>query len=239
MSERKIKNPQRSVLYRWLCIDLIFIILGIKSSLYFDINPFDGMILMVGITVILTSLFFIKLTLKNIKLIDDAIKHKKRIVHWQYTKEEWSEYISHEKSYRTTEGKLIAFVLSGITLIIFVPFILIIEEAKLSLFFVLLGLLGLYFFMGFVVPHIVFYFRKNTTGEVLVLEKGVLLNKQFHTWDFPLSKFNSAYFEKTPYPHLSISYDFVDRTGPRDYVIHIPIPKNNTTNIKSIVKQLK
>ena len=231
----KIRNPQRVALARWIFADIFFIILGLHSYTTFDINSYDGLFIMVSLLVVLTSLFFIRTTMKNVKVLDEAINRKKMIVHWKYTNEEWLDYLSHEEDYRSDMGISVAIVLSVITAIIFIPFILFISEGKFFMFMVMLGLYVLYFFMGFVFPSILFYFKRKSVGEVILLEKGVLLNKEFHTWDFPLSKFNSANFEENPYSHLEITYDFFDRTGPRSYTVNVPVPKNNEKDIKGII----
>jgi hypothetical protein len=231
----KIKNPQRVALRRWIFADVFFIILGLHSYITFDMNSYDGLFIMVSITVLLTSLLFIKTTMKNIKVLDEAINRKKMIVHWKYTNEEWWDYLSHEEDYRNDTGTLMAILLSVITAIIFIPFVLFAPEGKFFMFMVMLGLFGLYFFMGHVFPSILFYFKRKSVGEVILLEKGVLLNKEFHTWDFPLSKFNSANFEEKPYRHLEIVYDFFDRTGPRSYTVNVPIPGDNEKDIEKII----
>lgn len=238
-SEIKIKNPQKAVLRNWILVNAFFIVLGLRSMMDFDINSADGMFIMISLLVVLTSLFFIGSIIKNIKMLDGAINRKKLIVHWTYTKKEWLSYLDHEGKYRSDEARFIAFTLFAITLLVFIPFILIIPEGKLAMFFVLLGLIGFYGFMGWIAPSIRFYYKRMGVGEVILLEKGVLLNKQFHTWDFPLSKFGSATFSKTPYEHLVIVYNFWDRTGSRSYVINVPIPRSNKKNIKSIISKFK
>jgi hypothetical protein len=235
----KIKNPQRIAFKRWLLIDALFIFLGINSMINFDINSFDGMFIMLSILITLTSFFFIPLTLKNIKLLDKAIEQGQSIAHWKYSKQEWNDYLKFEKNYRSDESKLIAIVLSVITLIVFIPFILIIPEGKFFMFLVLIGLLVLFFAMGWIIPRITFYLKRNNVGEVILLKKGILLNKQFHTWDFPLSKFNNATIVKEPYRHLIVVYDFVDRTGLRSYAVNIPIPKKNRQDIKKIISSFE
>ncbi len=231
----EIKNPQRVTLVRWLFTDVFFIALGLHSYIIFDINSFDGLFIMVSITVVLTSLFFIRTTMKNIKVLDAAINQKKMIVHWKYTNEEWWDYLSHEEDYRSDKATSMAILLSVITAIIFVPIILFAPEGKLFMFMVMLGLFGLYFFMGYVFPSILFYFKRKSVGEVILLEKGVLLNKEFHTWDFPLSKFNSAEFKEKPYNHIEIIYEFFDKTGPRSYTVNVPIPENNKNDVEKII----
>jgi hypothetical protein len=107
------------------------------------------------------------------------------------------------------------------------------------MFFVMLGLDGMYFFMGCVFPSISFFFKRKSFGDVILLETGILLNKQFHTWNFPLSKFLSAEFETKPYEHLAVTYEFFDRTGPRSYTVNVPIPKQNKMAIDAIVSKFK
>ncbi len=231
----KIRNPQRTALTIWLVVDAFFIILGLNSFLHFDINSFDGMFILVSITVVLTSIIFIKSTIKNVKILDEAINNNKMIAHWQYTKEEWLNYLNYEEKDRFEKNKLIAGILFIITAIVFVPFILIIHEGKLFMSAVMLLLYAMYFFMGWIFPLIAFYFKRKSIGEVILLEKGILLNKQFYTWNFPFSKFSNAKFIKNPYEHLAVTYNFIDRTGPRSYTINVPIPKTNRVNISRII----
>lgn len=227
-----IRNPQRAFLKRLVIVDIFFFIVGLYSFLTFDINSFDGMLVMISLLVILTSLFFFPSTLRNIAAIDNA-KHA-LLAHWHYTPKEWSRYLHHEKRYRFVQGKLLAYVLSGITALVFIPFILVIPDGKGAMFLVLLALVGFYFFMGLVFPKIVSHLRKNQTREALLLKKGVLVGNEFHTWDFPLSRFNNAIFLAEPYAHVAITYDFVDRTGPRSYTVNVPVP----ARVKSVERIL-
>jgi hypothetical protein len=231
----KTKNPQRVSFFRWVLADLFFIVFGVHSYITFDIHSYDGLFILVSATFVLTSLLFIRATMKNAKILDEAINGQNMIVHWKYTDEEWLDYLSHEEDYRSNTGILMAIVLSVITAIIFIPFILFIPEGKFSMLMVMLGLFVLYFFMGYVFPSILFYVKRKSVGEVILLEKGVLLNKEFHTWDFPLSRFNSAKFKEQPYVHLEITYDYFDRTGPRSYTINVPVPSDNKKNINTII----
>ena len=178
--------------------------------------------------------------MKNIKAIDNAINNRVMLAHWKYTAKEWLDYLTYEKKYRFENGKLMAYFLSGFTILIFIPFILIISEGKFVMFLVMIALFVMYFFMGLVFPKIVFFIRKNRVGEVILLEKGLLVDKEFHTWDFPLSKFNNAEFLNKPYNHLAINYGFFDRTGPRSYTVNIPVPKKiHKIEIKKIISKFK
>lgn len=233
----KIKNPQKTVLHRWIAVTVFSMLLFIYGAFDFEISSADGMFIMVSLLLFFTSLFFIRITVKNVKKIDGALHKNSYLAYWTYSKEEWKEYLVFEKNYRQIKGKSVAIFLSIITALIFVPFILLIDEGQLFMFFVMLGLFALYFFMGFVAPLLAHALQKNRQGSVLLLERGLLLDSQFHTWDFPLSKFNSAELIKKPYRHLAITYDFYDRTGPRSYTVNVPIPKNFTGSLEDILSR--
>ena len=94
-----IKNPQRTVLKGWLFILILFTFLLIKSFIDFDINSLDGMIILISLVIIPTSLFFVWTTNKNIKNLDEAINRGKMIAHWKYSKKEWVAYLSFERNY--------------------------------------------------------------------------------------------------------------------------------------------
>lgn len=233
-----IKNTQKTALKIWIFSASVFLFMILYGYTNFRISSFDGALIMVGITLFLTSLVFIRVTYRNSKLIDRALKRKELVVHWKYTKKEWEDYIEHEYNYRSGEKQLIAIFLSAFTILIFGLFILFIPEGKLAMFFVMLGLIAMYAFLGYILPPLLHMIRKQK-GEVIILTKGVLLNKTFHTWDMLLSKLGKVTIEQNPYHHISLTYKFVDRTGPRQYTIHIPIPKSNKKDLKEIISQLK
>jgi len=232
-----IKNPQRVVRNRLIFIVIFFAILGFNSYINFDMNSFDGMFILLSLVIIPTLSFFIWTTNKNIKVLDEAINNGKMIVHWKYSKKEWQDYLNFEMGYRINEGSIIAIFLCIFTAIIFIPFAIIVQE--IFMIYIMLVLFIMYGFMGFILPKIMYFIRKKKHGEVILLETGILIGKQFHTWDFPLSKFSHAIYKEKPYEHLEVIYNFVDRTGPRNYVVNVPIPKKNTKKIKEIISKFK
>lgn len=232
-----IENPQRNLRRVLIFIVGLFVFLGYKSYVSFDINSFNGMIIMLSLLIIPTLSFFIWTTSKNIKALDEAINNGEMIVYWKYSKKEWQNYLNYEMDYRTNEGIAIAIFLSIMTAIIFIPFAIIVQE--IFMIYVMLALFVMYGFMGFILPKIMYFIRKRKQGKVILLENGLLLGKQFHTWNFPLSKFSHANYKKTPYEHLEVVYKFVDRTGPRIYTVNVPIPKTNKKDIKEIISKFK
>ncbi len=234
-----IENSQKKVVKIWFFIGLIGIFGLIYGFSNFEINSFDGGIIMISIFLIIMSIVCIFIFHKRAKALDKALIDRKFIAHFEYTAEEWSDFLEYEYRFRLDEKSAIFKLLSIITIPIFLLFILFIDEGKLAMFFVLIGLILMYAFMAFILPRIIFYFKKRTKADVIIMEKGVLLNKQFHSWDFVLSKFSSAKHIKKPYEHLQIKYEFWDRTGPRKYFVNIPIPIKCKYDISDIILKLK
>jgi len=177
---------------------------------------------------------------KRSKEIEHALEDESYIAEWHYSAEKWEAFMNREDEFRTGQRKIAFVFLSVITVIIFMMFVIFAEEAKLAMFLVMLGLIVVYAMAAFIVPYLVRRFRKSEDVTVLILHKGVLLNKQFHSWDFPLSKLASVSYEKKNFEHLEIVYDFFDRTGPRSYTINIPIPEGeDEKSAQSVIEKLR
>jgi len=153
-NELHIKNPQRTVLRIWLFILVLFTLLLVKSFVSFDINSLDGMIIVTSLMIIPTSLFFVWTTSKNIKNLDEAIDRGKMIAHWRYSEKEWVAYLDFERSYRKNLGTMIAALLTVFTVVIFVPFAIVVQE----------------FFMIIVMPNTDYYIRKFGNRDSLCLD---------------------------------------------------------------------
>lgn len=240
--DRKITNPKKRSLIIWILLLFISSYVFFVSYIDFDINSSDGLFIMVSVLIGMTSIIFIPITFKHMKLIDRAINEGENIAFFRYKKDEWESYIRNERDYRITEGKNIAKLLSLITGIIFIPFILIIEEGKLTLFLVMISLFGLYILMALLFPKMVYMFRTRKSSRAILLKKGILIGNQFHTWNLPLSSFYNARHKKVPYEHIAVIYEFVDRTGPRKYTVNVPIPKDfrkSKKDISEIISQFE
>ena len=173
----------------------------------------------------IVSFILIFLFKKRAEAIDKAIKNKNYIARWHFSKDEWEKFLNVEYSYRAAEKKGLFFFLGAITLIIFTAFIIFIPEGRLFMFVVMVTLILLYAFMAFLLPLIRYAVHRKSDAEVLILEKGVLLDGQFHTWDDPGSEFSSAIMGDKPYPHFQVVYSFTDRIGKRAYTVIVPIPE--------------
>src|SRR6056297_2166178 len=236
-----IKNRQKRIYQVFFALTviftvLIFVVIGFFDSFGDSAPPILFLSFFLGIVCLVCTIIF----LKRSREIDHALKDQSYIAQWDYTGEKWKAFMEKEDDFRTGERKVAFFFLTVITVIIFMMFVIFAEEAKLAMFLVMLGLIMVYAMAAFIVPYLVRCFRKKEDATVLILQKGVLLNKQFHSWDFPMSKLASVSYEKKPFEHLEVVYDFFDRTGPRSYTINIPIQGGkDSKEAQSVIEELK
>ncbi len=224
---KMVKNRQKTIYRVFLILTLVFGVMMPVIISMFDIlgdsaPPLLFMSFFLAIVCLICTLIF----RKRSRSIEHALKDKNYLAQWHFSPEKWKAFMEKDDQFRTGERTLAFTVLSVLTVIIFMMFVIFAEEGKLAMFLTMLGLIVLYALAAFIVPYFIRRFRKDEAATVLILSKGVLLNKQYHSWDLPLSKLASASFEKKPYEHVQITYEFVDRTGPRSYTINIPIPED-------------
>lgn len=219
-----IKNRQKSI-YRGFfitAISLIFIMFIFIFVIEDSDFKYAGMVLTFFLSLvssIITFIFF-----KRSKIIEKALEKNDYVAKWKFSEEEWEKFISMEFNIRKEQKSAMFIFLTIITVIIFVAFILIIDEGKMGMFLVMLGLIGLYAFTAFIVPFFINLFHLKSDVEVMIMKNGILLNKQLHVWNIPTSKFQKAEYTDKPFKMIKITYSFYDRTGPRQYTVVSPIP---------------
>src|SRR6056297_1075937 len=233
-----MKNRQKTLYRVFLVLTLVFSTTTVYFMYAFDaLGDIAGAGFMVSLLLALTFFICIFIFRKRSRVVEYALNKGSFIARWQYSEQEWEDYLRQEYGYRKERNKGIFIFLSIITVVIFMFFVLFVEEAKLAMFLVMLGLVAMYGLVAFIIPFLIYHFHKQHTAEVMIMEKSILIDKQFHTWDFPLSKFSSADVDTVPYPHISVVYEFIDRTGPRSYTVNIPVPEGE--NAHGVVEQLK
>lgn len=235
-----IKNRQKRIYQVFLGLTVVFFLIMIVTIAFFDsFNDWAPPTLFLSFFLLVVSLICVIIFRKRSKEIEHALADQNYLAQWHFSSAKWGAFMNQEDDFRTGKRKVAFVFLTVITVIIFMMFVIFAEEAKLVMFLVMLGLIGLYALAAFIVPWLIRRFRKDEEATVLILHKGVLLNKQFHSWDFPLSKLASASYEKKPYTHLEIVYDFVDRTGPRSYTVNVPIPDGEDEQAQKVIEELK
>jgi hypothetical protein len=153
-----------------------------------------------------------------------------------YTADDWYAFRQQDAQLRKEEKFMIFLFLSGLTVIIFIPFTIIVQEPFMLV--VMLLLISMYALLGLAYPRLKPLLIRKQEGSVLILERGVYIEGYVHTWEFPLSKLLSKKWKEQPFPHVAISYEFFDRLGPRSYTVRIPIPARKAS-FEQAIKRLK
>lgn len=200
----------------------------------FDINSFDGLIIMVSLLGFFGGIFASLMFRRRIKIIQ-----KSRIIaHFKYSKSEWEDFLKHEYRFRFEEKFILFKLISIIIFFIFTLFIIFIDEGKLAMFVVMMLLYTILFIFAFIIPKITYKYKKASKAEIIIFEKSVLLDKEFHTWDFPFSKLKKVDMIKKPNLSLKFIYEFLDRTGPRKYTLIVPFPKNENIDVEDLIDKI-
>lgn len=233
-----IKNRQKTIYKTSIFLSLFFLVTAIFFMNNFSkFRDFAGAVIMVSFLISLTFFICIFIFKKRSDSIEYAIQNKKFLEKWSFSKEEWTKFKNIDFMKQKIENAAKFKLLSIITTIVFVVFIFFIKEAKIAMSIVMILLIFMYYLLAFVFPIIFFLLRKKQDMEIMFMEKGVLIGKVYHTWDFPLSKLKKVSLKKDPIDYLEITYSFVDRLGPREYNLRLPIK----TKVKalSLIKKLK
>lgn len=219
-----IKNRQKSIYKCFFIAAISLIILLFVFILVIEDSDFKyaGIFLTFFLSVVFCIITFI--FYKRSRTIEKALENNDFIARWKFSQKQWEDFIIKEYNLRKEQKRAMFFFLTIITVIIFLVFIFLINEGKLVMFLVMLGLVSLYAFMAFAVPILIKRFHSKGDAEVMIMKNGILLNKQLHVWNIPTSKFKKAEYSENPFEMIKITYSYYDRTGPRQYTVVSPVP---------------
>ena len=114
---------------------------------------------------------------------------------------------------------------------------MVIDEGKLAMFLVLIGLITFLSLFAFGMPF--YYKMKNAKGDgnILIGAKYAYINGYFHNWDFPLSRLSKVEKIKEPFYGIQLVYYYTERT--LEHSEELIIPVNKDLDIKALITELK
>jgi hypothetical protein len=233
----KYTNPQKKYYLGSIFFTIFFFFIAVYFyNNYQKYNSFAGAVIFISIFLSISFFVLIFMFKKRYNIIENAINLNDFIVKWQYSKKDWNNFLAIEYNLRIKEniGKLILVTI--MILLIFIPFIIFINEGRLAMFIVMIGLIMILSFFAFFVPFMNYVLKKKENRLIIITTKGVLIGNTLHNWNFMISKFKNAKFKINPFNHIEINYEFIDRLGPRDYTLFIPIPNSKYDFNKVIVE---
>lgn len=163
--------------------------------------------------------------------LQKLINGDKLIANWHFTPEQKKQYVNYLYEQQKGKNMLILFIISIISIVVFGIFILLIDEGKLAMLGVLVGLIAFLSIFAFGMPYYYKYKNKNGDGEVLLGEKYAYINGYFHNWDFPLSGIEKVEYIEEPFEGIRLVYYYTDRTLQHSEELIIPANKNVNLNI--------
>ena len=212
---------------------------------------FFGLIILGAITEILTihpavfmlSIFFmicaivVGLMFKSRESkLETLISGDNLLSQWTLSPEQKKKYVDYQFQQRFGMNILMLLVIGVIAVVVFGLFILMIDEGKLFMFFVLLGLIAFLALFAFGTPYYYKFTNSKGDGKILIGAKYAYINGYFHNWDFVMSGLRKVKVIKDPFYGISLEYYYTDRTY--QHTESIFIPANEDIDVKYLITQL-
>lgn len=171
------------------------------------------------------------------KKLQTLITGQNLVAHWTLTLSEKERYVRVLYTNELRKNKGILLVIVAFSTVVFGLFILLIEEGRLPMFLVYVGLIGLLSVFALGMPAYYRYQNLKNDGLVLLGAKYAYVNGYFHNWDFPLSGIKKARPINSPFYGLLIQYYYTDRTFKNTEELLIPVPKD--IDLKWVIEKIK
>jgi hypothetical protein len=218
----ELQNNQTSIVKKsWIAAGFFALVVFV-AVMDLDSLPIHPAIVMISIFFCLSALVIGFMFRSREKKLQSLISGENLLAAWTLTANEKSNYVNFLFENEKSKNRGLLIVISVIAVVVFGVFILFIDEGKLAMFFVLIGLILFLSFFAFGMP--IYYRNKNlkNDGRILIGKKFAYVNGFFHNWDFPLSGIKKAKIIKQPFYGVYIKYYYTDRTLTNIEELNIP-----------------
>ena len=233
----ELQNNQTSIVKKSWYVAGFFALVILVAIMDFDSLPIHPSIFFISIFLFLSALVIGFMFRSREKKLQSLITGENLVASWSLTTNEKYKYVNFLFDNEKSKNMGLFLVISVIAVVIFGIFILVIDEGKLAMFLVLIGLIVFLSFFAFGMP---FYYRNKNLkndGIILIGKKFAYINGYFHNWDFPLSGIKNAKIIKHPFYGVHIKYYYTDRTLTNTEELNIPSPEN--IDLKILITTLK
>jgi len=215
----------------------IFILIIVLAIIDLDNFPIHPAIVMLSIFFLIVSLVVGYLFRNREKKLESLISGETLLASWTLDKTQKEAYVNYLFNNEKGKNYAILIVISVISVVIFGIFILVIDEGKLAMFLVLIGLLVLLSSFAVGMPRYYKYQNSKNDGIILIGAKYAYINGYFHNWDFKLSGLSKVKVMKAPFYGINIVYYYTDRTSQHSEELFIPANENE--NLDKLIDELK
>ena len=233
-----IRNSSKGIYRVFLFLTLFFLLLVLMIIAFFEfLEEFAGPGVFVGVLLFFVCLNCTFIFRKRSRTIEWMLRDENILACWHFTSEQWEAYENRHGGFKPGGMKPAFFLLSVITIPIFLLLIFSVDEGKTAMVFVMLGLLSMYAVILFLIPWLANRLNQKKDAHVVITPKMILLNKRFINWDSTGTAFTDAIYLNEPYEHLEIVYDYYDPEGPVSQRITVPVP--NREEAERVIERLK
>lgn len=233
-----LENNQTSVVKKAWYSASFFMLIIVLAILDLDMLPIHPSVVMISIFFLMASLIIGYMFRSREKKLQSLITGENLLASWTLNKTQKDAYVTYLFEHEKGKNSAIFIVISVMAIIIFGIFILVIDEGKLAMFLVLLGLLVFLSFFAFGMPWYYRYQNSKNDGMVLIGAKFAYINGYFHNWDFILSGLSKVKIMKTPFYGINLVYYYTDRTLTNTEELFIPANEEDALDeLVSILKK--
>ncbi|MEX1381814.1 zinc-ribbon domain-containing protein [Lutibacter sp.] len=232
----ELENSQTSIVKKFWYATAFFAFIIVLAFMDLDVLPIHPAIAFISFFLLVSSIVIAFMFRSREKKLQSLITGENLIASWKLNSEEKSQYVNFLFQNEKSRNMSIFIVTTILIIIIFGAFIIFIDEGKVAMFFIMLGLIAFIALFAFGMPH--YYKQQNSKndGKILIGKNYAYINGYFHNWDFILSGIKKAKIIDKPFYGLYIKYYYTDRTLTNTEELNIPASQN--VNLQKVVDVL-
>ena len=232
-----LENNQTSIVKKaWYATGFFFVLMILPFK---EWSPFTGYwaLAFISFFFFLLSVITALMFRGRAKKLQSLITGDSLLAEWTLSPSQKENYINYFFEQEKSTNKGILTVIAVIGAVIFGIFILVIDEGKLFMFLVYIGLIIFLSFFAFGMPYYYKIKKIKADGRILIGAKYAYINGFFHNWDYILSGLKKVKIIEKPFYGIQLVYYYTDRTF--SHTEEIFIPANKEDDLEELIAVLK
>ena len=160
------------------------------------------------------------------------------IVHWTYSKEEWTRYTELEHARNKKEKWSLFRLISIIALVVGGGFVLFEHSAWPVILIMIPGLIALVALVAYATTAATHWQNRKHLGEVYIGYSGVILGRSLHYWKLPASFLDSVKYLPGQDPYLEFIYSAPSGGARGNYTARVPVPEGREDEVEKVLTAL-
>ena len=199
----------------------------------YALSLFGGFIAIVGI---ISVVVFWRLA----NLQDSVLNQKSILAHWNYSPEEWRQYIAKEHTEDKSDKRSLFLLVAGISMVIGIVLFFIYPDDRLVTFYTILGIIIVIGITAVLSTAAVFNWNKKHLGEIYIARDGAYFSGRLHIWKgfgFQLDGIN--YDDTKTSPRIVVKYSSPNMLTGNHYVVRVPVPQGQEEAARKVVSEIQ